>query len=378
MKILMLNFEYPPIGGGGAYAFYSLLTEYAGREGLVVDVLTSGVEAGLNVEQFADNIKVYKVGIHKKDLHYWRKLEVIEWLFKAGPQYRKMIWENDYDLAHAFFGSPTGYLCWRNAKALPYTILLCGSDVPGIHSRLGLDYKILGPLFKSIWRKSAKVIACSDGLRQRALKFMPDIQIDVVPNGVDIDRFTPGDKKDLGGKIKLIAVGRLSATKRFDVLICAAEILKKKNMDVELVIAGGGALRDQLGELAAQKGLEDVVTFAGRVDGELMPELYRESFVFVSASSQEGMSNAMLEAMASGLPIVTTRCEGVDELIADNGVIVKDNSADSIAGAIEMVVTDSNTYDKMVRAAIERIKLFTWSSAAEKYIEKYKSLIITK
>ncbi len=60
----------------------------------------------------------------------------------------------------------------------------------------------------------------------------------------------------------------------------------------------------------------------GRVGTDKMPDVYRQNNIFVSASMQEGMSNAMLEAMASGLPIITTRCEGVDELISDNGIVV--------------------------------------------------------
>ena len=143
MKILMLNYEFPPIGGGAAKANLCLLRQYAGRDDLKVDMLTSAPKSGFKSEKFSENITIHKVGIHKKHLHFWRRTEVIEWLIKAGFHYRRMLRKNNYDLAHAFFGFPTGWLCYRNASRLPYIISLRGSDVPGQHARFQLEYKIL-------------------------------------------------------------------------------------------------------------------------------------------------------------------------------------------------------------------------------------------
>ena len=95
MRILMLNYEFPPIGGGAGNAHLALLKEYALLPDLKVDVLTSAPKPGLITEKFSENITIYKVGIHKKDLHYWRKKEVIEWLFKVKYYYRRMITEKD-------------------------------------------------------------------------------------------------------------------------------------------------------------------------------------------------------------------------------------------------------------------------------------------
>ena len=98
MKILLLNYEFPPIGGGAAKATQCLLKEYSKRKSIEVDVLTSTPGKGLKHEVFADNINIYKVGIRKKNLHYWKKSEVIAWLFKAAKHYRRLIKENDYDV----------------------------------------------------------------------------------------------------------------------------------------------------------------------------------------------------------------------------------------------------------------------------------------
>ena len=119
MKILMLNYEFPPIGGGGGQAHLALLYQYAGRGDLEVDVLTSGPKGGFDGRDFADNIRIHRVGIHKRNLHLWRRREVIEWLRKARSRYREVLRHGRYDLVHAFFGFPTGWLCYRTARRLP-------------------------------------------------------------------------------------------------------------------------------------------------------------------------------------------------------------------------------------------------------------------
>ena len=103
-----------------------------------------------------------------------------------------------------------------------------------------------------------------------------------------------------------------------------------------------------------------------------MPKIYRQSDIFVSASLQEGMSNAMLEAMASGLPIITTRCEGVEELVTDNGLVVEKASGEAIAGAIKKLANDRPLCEQMAKAARTRAEQFTWSRTAEEYLALYE------
>jgi len=86
---------------------------------------------------------------------------------------------------------------------------------------------------------------------------------------------------------------------------------------------------------------------------------------------QEGMSNAMLEAMASGLPIVTTRCEGVDELIGDNGTVVEAAEPAELAEAVTTLAEDPPLWASMSIAARRQAERFAWSRAAEAYLQLY-------
>jgi len=376
MKILMLNYEFPPIGGGAGKAHLCMLKEFAGNSNLVIDVLTSAPRPGFTVENFSENITIYKVGVHKKNLHYWRKIEVIEWLLKAQRHYRKLLRENNYDLAHAFFGFPTGWLCYRTVNKLPYIISLRGSDVPGKHARLKLDYKVFGPLFKVIWKKAAALVANSDGLKNRALRFLPSVAIDVIPNGVELDRFHPPKTNNRSDTFRLLTVGRLSVTKRVELLIDAVEMLHKDGHKVRFTIVGGGQMEQKIRQIVSERSLGDIIEITGRIGPEKMPQVYTQNDIFISATMQEGMSNAMLEAMASGLPIITTRCEGVEELIADNGIIIEQANAEEIAKAIKKLADNHQTCMKMSVAARKRAEKFSWENMSEQFFGYYNKVLM--
>ncbi len=371
LNLLMLNYEFPPIGGGAANAHLAILKQYVQNADLKIDVLTSAPKRGFYKNQFSENITIYRIGVNKKNLHHWRKIEVIEWLIKSRHYYRHLLENNNYNLVHAFFGFPTGWLCYRSVDELPYIISLRGSDVPGQHARLKLDYKLLAPVFRRIWENADAIVANSRGLQNRALKFLPSVLIEVIPNGVDLNFFRPAENKPRDAKIKLLTVGRLSVTKRVEMLIDAVRILRDAGFNAHLSIVGGGALQNRLKFLVADAKLDDHIEITGRIDQENMPQIYQQSNIFVSATLQEGMSNAMLEAMACGLPIVTTPCEGIEELIADNGIVVGQPSSQAIADAVKSIIENEQLYNKMCTQARARAEQFNWKNVADQYLQMY-------
>ena len=177
------------------------------------------------------------------------------------------------------------------------------------------------------------------------------------------------------GALRLLTVGRLSLTKRLGLLVETVGLLCRQGLDVHLSIVGGGALEPQLRRSVVEKGLQNAVTLLGRREAAEMPDIYRGHDALVSASMQEGMSNAMLEAMASGLPIVTTRCEGVDELIADNGIVLEEARPEALAAALHKLAADRAVLDAMSRAARKKAQSFGWDRVAEAYLQLYAKVI---
>lgn len=375
MKLLMLNYEFPPIGGGGGLANWNLIRCLAGKEDLRIDLVTSAPARGLALEVFADNITIHRIGIDKVSLHHWKRSEAIKWLQLAGRYYRKIISGGNYDLVHAFFAFPTGYLCWRTWRKLRYLLSLRGSDVPGPHARLRLDYIILAPLMRAIWSRASGIVACSQGLKERALRFLPSVKIEVIPNGVDPDRFYPAARALPDRPILLLTVGRLSVTKRIELLIKAIAILRQAGLDARLTIVGAGPMEYVLRRMVEDMRLSGVVILKGLVTPEDMPGVYRDHHIFVTATSQEGMSNAMLEAMASGLPVITTDCEGVDELIVDNGLVVPEPTPEAFAKNILMLANNKQMVLQMSRAGRERALMFCWDRIAQQYLDLYARIM---
>ncbi len=375
LRVLAVNYEYPPIGGGAGHAHQQILRRWADDPRITVDLVTSGIERGIHEQRLGSNIRIVRVGITKASLHYWRKSEVLTWLRRAAGVYRGMRRSSDYDLAHAFFAFPSGWLPYRQRGDPPYIVSLRGSDVPGYNQRLGLDYRLLAGLFGRIWRNAAAVVANSEGLAQLARRFIPELHFDVIPNGIDTDRFHPSGQPWTGGPVRALTVCRLIGRKRLDLLIEAVALCRQRGIDVSLTIAGDGNLMDELKALATRLNVADHVRLPGRVEPDAMPGLYREHNLFVMASEHEGMSNAMLEAVASGLPMVTTRCEGVEELINGNGIVVDRATPDALAGGITTYANDPAAYAQAVQASKQQARRFDWSVTADEYLALYQRVV---
>ncbi|PLX84056.1 MAG: glycosyltransferase family 4 protein, partial [Desulfuromonas sp.] len=191
MRVLFLNYEFPPIGGGGANANAYLFRAFAKSPKLQIDCVTSTMAARDEQVKLADNITLYRLVVGKEQLHYWTQREVLTWLWRADHFVAKLLKQRRYDLCHAFFGFPAGAVAWRRRDDFPYLVSLRGSDVPGFNPRFGLQYLLLKPLFRRIWRGAKSVVANSDGLKLLANRFMPELPISVIPNGIDTTEFTP-------------------------------------------------------------------------------------------------------------------------------------------------------------------------------------------
>jgi glycosyltransferase involved in cell wall biosynthesis len=215
------------------------------------------------------------------------------------------------------------------------------------------------------------VVAVSEPLRELALQTRPDLSIDVIPNGVDLKRFAPSPERD---PFSVLFVGRLIERKGAEDLVRAFGEIAAAHPAARLVIAGSGPERRALEELAGASVGADRIRFIGQVDREVLPDVYREAGVFVIPSSTEGMPNVMLEAMASGLPIVCTQAAAAG-VIDGNGVLVEPGRPESIRVALERYFTDPGLSEVHARKSRELAESMSWSSVASWYREVYEGLL---
>ncbi len=212
--------------------------------------------------------------------------------------------------------------------------------------------------------RAGAVITVCQALKDRLCEIgaAPD-RITVLRNGVDLQLFHPQDrdaprlKYGVTGKVAL-SVGHLIARKAHDLVIRAVAGMP----DVTLLIAGEGPERGALIALAASLGIAGRVRFLGQVAPGALAEIYAAADVLVLASSREGWANVLLEAMASGTPVVATNVNGTPEVIADPrlGVLVEERSAPALARAIR-ALREKAPDRAAVRAYAEQ---FSWDDTA--------------
>ncbi|MEI6650091.1 MAG: glycosyltransferase family 4 protein [Candidatus Moraniibacteriota bacterium] len=379
MKVLFLNYEYPPLGGGAGNATAYLLREFASVPDLKVHLVTSAVGNEYSRETIGERIIIHRLPIGKnpKNLHYQSRTDLITYSWKAYFFSRKLIRkERGFDLIHAFFTVPCGFLAMVLGFEfrLPYVVSLRGADVPGYSERFTVLYAILRPIVRLVWHRSSRVVSNSDGLRDLALVTDPKRDIPVIPNGVDTIQFMPESNRISDGIVRILVVSRLTPRKGMRFLIRAMESLPGS---ARLIVVGGGGERANLESVAAESGVTDRVEFRGLIPHDDLPEIYRECDIFCMPSLNEGMSNTVLEAIASGLPIVATVTGGTEELVSDgeNGFFAEKESPEDLAAKLGTLIADPALRARMAVASRTKAESMSWKSVSQRYVEEYRGVL---
>ncbi len=378
MRILMLNYEFPPVGGGGGYVTYYLAKNMA-RQGHEVYLITSQFK-GLPKDEEVDGFFVHRVPVLRKRADICQVYEMFSYIVSAGFYSLKFAKEFHPDVVQVFFGIPSGPVGWMLKKVygLPYVVFLGGRDVPRPNpdpNYYRLLYGILAPAIKSIWRHATRVVACSDGLRNLALKFAPNAQISVIPDGIDLKKFRPVRREVEPGVVRILTIGRLIPRKGIQFLIRSLpNAIKNANRNFEVEIVGDGPYRKELVQLAAELKVSHKLNFVGTVPYEHLATSYQEADIFVLCSLAEGMPLVVLEAMASGLPIVASSVQGIEDLVAANGYLFKPGDWYSLATKLVSLINDGQKRIKMGRESIRRVQKYDWENIANAYLNIYESI----
>lgn len=384
MKILFFNYEYPPLGGGAGNASKYILEQYAKIPDLEVDFVTSSIDDEYHLETIGDLIRIHRLPIGKNasNIHYQTKGELMRYAKVAWKFALKLTKDNHYDLSHSFFSVPCGALSYglKIRRGLPYIVSLRGADVPGYSERFKSLYGVLTPIIKIIWRNASFVIANSQGLRELALESKPKNTIGVIPNGVNVEQFKPAEKAAHAEKFEILCVSRITPRKGIRYLIKALEKFIVEHPYVHLNIIGEGNEKESLENLVRGLGLSHSVTFHGLLPHDQLPHEYAKADVFVLPSLNEGMSNTMLEAIASGLPIIATQTGGSYELVKDgvNGLIVRMQDSDDLAQKLAILVEQEQLRLNMGRLSRELALTMSWESVAGQYLELYREIVNLK
>ncbi len=379
MNVLILNHEFPPVGGGAANATACIARELSSL-GVRATVMTTAYN-GLPRLEVRDGFSVVRVPAWRKDELESHPHELLSYLagafWKALPHCR----HSGPDLVHAFFGLPAGALAsaLNRLTGIPYLISFRGRDV---HGGKGLDSNgIAGPMravSRVIWRQADALVANSHGLRRIARRVDPGVDVDVIPNGIDTARFTPGPPAGSDRALRILFVGRLEPYKGLaDLFQALGAVRARTDRPFTLQVVGDGSLRDSLPGTARRAAIADRVRFSGSVPRSEMPQVYQNADLFVLPSVVEGMPNVVLEALASGLPVLATRIPGSEELVRQGrtGLLVPPSDPDALADALCGLIQNPGLKTAMRHQARLDMEGRSWSQVAGAYLDLYRQIV---
>lgn len=368
MRILVLNYEYPPLGGGGAPVCRELCRRFAQR-GHTVDVVTMGF-CGLPPLEEADGVRVLRVPALRRRQATCETHEMISYVVSALPRVIARLRSEAYDVIHAHFAIPTGLLACLATRIVrvPYAITIHGSDIPGFNpDRFTYEHRVTRPLLRRVFRRAAWLSASSDFLRKLAVANVGDFEFTYLPNGIDVSRFEARPKKR-----NILMTGRLLPRKGFQHVLTA---LKEVETDFEIHIAGDGPMRDQLKALA--KTMRPRVVFHGWLDHDSpeLKELYETAAIFCLTSERENASISLLEAMLAGAAVVTSNGSGCLETIGDSGLAVPPANTHALQEILlGLMASETRRNELGARARQRVIDRFDWDKITSGYLEHLEAM----
>lgn len=298
----------------------------------------------------------------------------------AWPRLRQLQRQGRLDLIDAHFAYPDGFAATRLGRWLgvPVTITLRGTE-----QRLAQD-PALAPRLRRALADAAHVFAVSESLRQVALGLgIAPGKVQVVGNGVDLEKFHPLPRRQARAALGLpedapvlVSVGGLCERKGFHRVIEQLPALRRLHPGLVYLVVGGpspeGDMRAELQRQVAQSGLQDAVRFLGPLPPERVREPLSAADVFVLATRNEGWANVFLEAMACGLPVVSTDVGGNAEVVCrpELGRIVAFGDGEALRQALDAALRQD--WD---RAAIRRhAQDNTWERRVELLLAAFARL----
>ena len=244
----------------------------------------------------------------------------------------------------------------------------------------GTTFRYIKWMTGPIWNNAALVINNSKGTEDLARKSYPEANLTNIRNGIDLKSLLEqkgGHVKDARHVVKLISVGRVAAQKDFGYLIGALAILKQRGIDFSCEIIGDGPLRGEVERKIMDEHLENCVKITGWLEHSQVFDRLLDADIYVSSSTNEGMSIAMLEAMAAGLPVVATDVLGNHETVRDGvtGFLVPRISSDLLAEALIKLINNKELYLKFSENAEEIIKNYSREAVAAEHLAVFKEVL---
>jgi glycosyltransferase involved in cell wall biosynthesis len=383
MKILFINYECPPLGGGGGVASFQLAQELAKRHD--VDYLTTGFQ-NLPKCEVISRVHIYRVPvIGRRELSTATYISMLSFVPAGFLKGVSLCIRKKYDCIHALFVVPSGLCGWGLSRIfqVPYVLTALGGDVydPSKHHsphKSAILKRVISFLFNHTDVNTVE----SENLREIILHYYsPRRPIRIIPLGFLKPVFVYKDREALqitADKTIFVSVGRLVKRKGYEYAIRA--LFNLTGNSFHYYIIGDGPEERNLKNLSIALGLENRITFLGYLPDELKFQYLAVSDIFLLPSIHEGFGICLLEAMHCGLPIVSTNNGGQTDILKDrvNALLVSDNDSDAFAEKIKELLLDDFLRKNISVNNRRDISHYYIEEIVSVYENLYKDLIKTR
>lgn len=372
MKVAILVSLFAPKWLGGVEIATQNIAKDLAQKGNDVCVITS-CDKGLPLKSIEDNYSVRR--IHYPKIKFFGI--IIFWLkcFFVIKKYRP-------DIVHSqTIQMATPCFLAKKFFNISYIVYCHGSDVY-------LPWKFKKIISRLVLQNADAVVVLTQDMKKEIESFGFNLKnIFIISNGINIEEFKNFSKTDARRELKIqdtenitLFVGSLKVVKGVEYLIEAMNIVKERNQNVQLLIAGDGEQKERLKKLSEKLDVEDSIKFLGRVESSKIPEYMVASDVFVLPSLSEGLPVVVLEAMASGLPIIATKVRGVPEIVEDgqNGFLVDPKNPEQIAEKILFLMSHNNVRENISVNNKKDSEKYSWDLIVNQLIKVYQSCTIKK
>ncbi len=373
MRILVLCYEYPPIGGGGGRVAQSVAEALAAR-GHEVRVQTAAL--GWRSEQETRNgVEIFRTASGRKAPGHCDVHEMALFLATSlWPTLRHCrTWRPD--VLHAHFALPSGVLAWaaQRCTGLPYVLTAHLGDVPGgVPEQTDALFRLAGPLARAVWHRAAAATAVSDFVRELAERAYGR-PVRRILNGIDLTDRPARPTQLSSGPCHLVFLGRLNPQKNAPLLIDT--LVQIADLPWRLTVIGDGPDSSEVRRRVRGHHLEKRVHLLGWQTAEEVATVLRGADILCLPSSSEGLPMAAVEALKDGLALACSDIPGFRNVVTPgvNGQVAPPGQSEALAAILRTLVSDPERLLAMRQASWDLVGNFALPAIADQYEQVLRS-----
>ena len=374
MRILVLNHEFPPIGGGGGRAAESICQALAKR-GHEIKVLTSHFK-DLPREEQRDGYDIIRIPTLRTQAFRASFLSMVVYVLSGLWAGLRLVRLFHPEAIHVHFAVPAGALAWMLCKLtrVPYVLTAHLGDVPGgVPEKTSDWFRWVFPTTRWIWRDASARVAVSEYTRSLALKHYNE-EVLVIPNGIDVDGENQASIR-VNNPPVIVFAGRFMEQKSpLQVIQTLNEI---KDIPWKCVMIGDGPLMPDVKKSISEYSLEDRFFLTGWITPEEVMKQFEQSDILFMPSLSEGLPVVGVQALSKGLAIVASRVGGFVDLVDENqnGYLIEVGDREGFKLRLQELLANPSRLLSLRQASLKKANSFEITQIAEQYEKIFLEIV---